>query len=101
RHTRWPRDWSSDVCSSDLRSTCWCRADILAERHQQVVVDHPIAARQFASQHLLALFGGLSPDVAPAVADAVNMDIHADPRFPKQIGRASCRERVLISGVYG
>src|SRR5690625_2128220 len=22
RHTRWPRDWSSDVCSSDLG---WCR----------------------------------------------------------------------------
>src|SRR5207253_5541060 len=22
RHTRWPRDWSSDVCSSDL--TAWC-----------------------------------------------------------------------------
>src|SRR5207253_5815997 len=21
RHTRWPRDWSSDVCSSDLNST--------------------------------------------------------------------------------
>src|SRR5690625_7354857 len=21
RHTRWPRDWSSDVCSSDLRGT--------------------------------------------------------------------------------
>src|SRR5207253_8491045 len=21
RHTRWPRDWSSDVCSSDLRAT--------------------------------------------------------------------------------
>src|SRR5690625_7841812 len=21
RHTRWPRDWSSDVCSSDLGST--------------------------------------------------------------------------------
>src|SRR5207253_7490147 len=21
RHTRWPRDWSSDVCSSDLAST--------------------------------------------------------------------------------
>src|SRR5439155_2324647 len=27
RHTRWPRDWSSDVCSSDLTclsSSCWC-----------------------------------------------------------------------------
>src|SRR6266702_6144957 len=22
RHTRWPRDWSSDVCSSDLRREC-------------------------------------------------------------------------------
>src|SRR5690625_149249 len=21
RHTRWPRDWSSDVCSSDLEAT--------------------------------------------------------------------------------
>src|SRR5207253_7596125 len=21
RHTRWPRDWSSDVCSSDLKQT--------------------------------------------------------------------------------
>src|SRR5439155_6599878 len=22
RHTRWPRDWSSDVCSSDLTIRC-------------------------------------------------------------------------------
>src|SRR5439155_13145649 len=22
RHTRWPRDWSSDVCSSDLGGAC-------------------------------------------------------------------------------
>src|SRR5690625_5751548 len=24
RHTRWPRDWSSDVCSSDLSALFWC-----------------------------------------------------------------------------
>src|SRR5439155_4370640 len=24
RHTRWPRDWSSDVCSSDLRRSWSC-----------------------------------------------------------------------------
>src|SRR5207253_6048613 len=24
RHTRWPRDWSSDVCSSDLGGTGQC-----------------------------------------------------------------------------
>src|SRR5439155_4547215 len=23
RHTRWPRDWSSDVCSSDLLERAW------------------------------------------------------------------------------
>src|SRR5690625_7277576 len=23
RHTRWPRDWSSDVCSSDLKQILW------------------------------------------------------------------------------
>src|SRR5439155_4243537 len=32
RHTRWPRDWSSDVCSSDLcrqlSSTC-CKPDTM------------------------------------------------------------------------
>src|SRR5439155_5075870 len=22
RHKRWPRDWSSDVCSSDLKAEC-------------------------------------------------------------------------------
>src|SRR5439155_3093997 len=28
RHTRWPRDWSSDVCSSDLDSlTCYTDDD--------------------------------------------------------------------------
>src|SRR5690625_7696902 len=25
RHTRWPRDWSSDVCSSDLEVFTWLR----------------------------------------------------------------------------
>src|SRR5207253_8425801 len=29
RHTRWPRDWSSDVCSSDLRDL----SDLRALRH--------------------------------------------------------------------
>src|SRR5437870_5842443 len=37
RHTRWPRDWSSDVCSSDLpkrwsrrskSSPCWTRSAV-------------------------------------------------------------------------
>src|SRR5690625_5711598 len=27
RHTRWPRDWSSDVCSSDLGCVLNCEQD--------------------------------------------------------------------------
>src|SRR5439155_8358255 len=31
RHTRWPRDWSSDVCSSDLRVTFLVRIGLYSE----------------------------------------------------------------------
>src|SRR5207253_3903502 len=44
RHTRWPRDWSSDVCSSDLVSAT-----------AGAVFDVPIAARG-------AAFGDLNND---------------------------------------
>src|SRR5439155_11874305 len=63
RHTRWPRDWSSDVCSSDLvslfaieysgketqtlRCTRWQRA-----RHFQIAI--PLAARAAARAIRLA-----------------------------------------------
>src|SRR5439155_8734272 len=31
RHTRWPRDWSSDVCSSDLFASVSC-ADFFVKK---------------------------------------------------------------------
>src|SRR5207253_4164115 len=34
RHTRWPRDWSSDVCSSDL-SACIFADDIFCQHAPQ------------------------------------------------------------------
>src|SRR5690625_5446867 len=36
RHTRWPRDWSSDVCSSDLSIDY---TDFLGEKEKQVAID--------------------------------------------------------------
>src|SRR5439155_9447626 len=33
RHTRWPRDWSSDVCSSDLR--CPRRGEVIEGREKR------------------------------------------------------------------
>src|SRR5690625_5118412 len=32
RHTRWPRDWSSDVCSSDLGPPVGAIADVVAKQ---------------------------------------------------------------------
>src|SRR5690625_7747684 len=33
RHTRWPRDWSSDVCSSDLFPIFCCHSKKSCEPH--------------------------------------------------------------------
>src|SRR5439155_9020622 len=65
RHTRWPRDWSSDVCSSDLI--------------------HEIDLVRCA--------------LASLAGTAHRIDSGGDDL--SEIGRASCRERVLISGVGG
>src|SRR5215510_4918450 len=39
RHTRWPRDWSSDVCSSDLEPP-WCQDDAPARTDTPTVAQH-------------------------------------------------------------
>src|SRR5437660_12770774 len=66
RHTRWPRDWSSDVCSSDLGG------------HEQLVAEHePHRHRREAS---------------------VRVQDRNDGGHVGEIGRASCRERVEMSG---
>src|SRR5690606_40661985 len=84
RHTRFSRDWSSDVCSSDLffgkqHHTyavifgCWCRCGV--------------AFRKTLLRHILVTLGLRHPWLRT---------------FPEsnttQIGRASCREREKISG---
>src|SRR5215510_15162235 len=43
RHTRWPRDWSSDVCSSDL---CDRRSDLAAISDQVSSASHALLFRQ-------------------------------------------------------
>src|SRR5207253_5349027 len=53
RHTRWPRDWSSDVCSSDLFSR--------PRRPEGVRFLRPGAAFGDAEK-----FGVLSPSLRPA-----------------------------------
>src|SRR5690606_40494990 len=77
RHTRFSRDWSSDVCSSDLafrQPRCACEKDDIP-----VVEDHPF------HMHI-------------EVAEKQPVVFNKNPfRQRGQIGRASCRERVEIS----
>src|SRR5256884_974474 len=50
RHTRCSRDWSSDVCSSDLtRLTCFCRGRVSsAPQTRRSRIRHAIACRPHA-----------------------------------------------------
>src|SRR5690625_7610720 len=74
RHTRWPRDWSSDVCSSDLRRGL-----------------PGLTGRGW---------GGLGSGIVHAHLH--RFPVGGDPdrhgRARGEIGRASCRER---GGLYG
>src|SRR5437762_9567857 len=83
RHTRYIGDWSSDVCSSDLimrqmEHADQCGFDVYS------VIDHHFFQKFSISANPLAMF---------AAAAQRTQRI--------QIGRASCRERVWVSGVVG
>src|SRR5690625_7937546 len=88
RHTRWPRDWSSDVCSSDLLGYHVDGQTIsvpgLGSAPTREVVAHtfPISIDSAAVSALTE-----DPDVRER-AQQLRQDLG------NQIGRASCRERV-------
>src|SRR5690625_5615194 len=72
RHTRWPRDWSSDVCSSDLGLT-------------EVAWMEPPSVRP-------------NPGCSRCRSCA---QVRPTTRGRGEIGRASCREREEISRIDG
>src|SRR5690606_40866355 len=91
RHTRFSRDWSSDVCSSDLSSRDERVADLplfegLRRRRELLERAEPgqvVVLNAWLDASFLARNASRSPSVAgllPALAGS-------------QIGRASCRER--------
>src|SRR5690606_39392431 len=97
RHTRFSRDWSSDVCSSDL----WC-----GERNGRVRVSRPPCsvpatdATIETSSASAASRGGKIPGKHEASSDfpapgGPLISILCPPAA--EIGRASCRERVWDS----
>src|SRR5690625_7906449 len=91
RHTRWPRDWSSDVCSSDLQEVEAGAGDLRAAAH----VDRAQALGDLQVVLDGVLEGG---DLADGLTDG---EVLLEPLGSalgqvgdREIGRASCRERV-------
>src|SRR5207253_6321981 len=90
RHTRWPRDWSSDVCSSDLRrcrggseSPPTCGApERRAPQRRELMPPHGAVEREAVHQQ-------------DRRAVAPNLDAQLGG---PEIGRASCRERGEVKG---
>src|SRR5436309_3817915 len=79
RHTRFSRDWSSDVCSSDLE-----KALALEQESPPAVIDLEQVRNDYRG--LLASYGKLAESLA-------TLNLAAPAGFREQIGRASCRER--------
>src|SRR5256885_10627617 len=80
RHTRLQGDWSSDVCSSDLRAVHF-------ELEKTLAVDPHLPNLAVLARHL-ELIGGVALDLVGAG------QLHLGALARVEIGRASCRERV-------
>src|SRR5262249_59907604 len=78
RHTRLVSDWSSDVCSSDLKVHVSIHAPGNAAEVARVI------------RQVDALQGA-------GIASGINLLVRASQLAEAEIGRASCRERVEMS----
>src|SRR3712207_7019718 len=82
RHTRYWRDWISDVCSSDLRMTNMRRTD---PKDARTIAELHVAARREAYARMFAEKTFAAPSIEEYTTQWLRI---------LKIGRASCRERV-------
>src|SRR5207302_5579579 len=85
RHTRFSRDWSSDVCSSDL---------VIIGLGAKPLIEDFIAGFFLLSQESLGIGDYVKIDDIEGYVEAIKFRTLI---IRGQIGRASCRERVLRS----
>src|SRR5690625_7219225 len=72
RHTRWPRDWSSDVCSSDLQ--CLQR---VAEVLREVVTRPADLVARYGGEEVTVLLPECSPEGAEHIAGQIHRQLEA------------------------
>src|SRR5699024_11809294 len=92
RHTISKRDWSSDVCSSDLHSYI---QEILAGTQDQINFGEYKNETQIADDLVKSWMGSPSHKAA-ILSDDSDVKWVSVGISRKEIGRASCRERVYI-----
>src|SRR5690606_40892478 len=95
RHTRFSRDWSSDVCSSDLGSPRRTKPIVKLGRGTAADADGFARGATTINATLLLLRTPVSGPRTTTSRHGGNCE-DLDPRPHHQIGRASCRERVKI-----
>src|SRR5437764_8134353 len=97
RHTRYIGDWSSDVCSSDLGSSM--RILIVEARFYAHLYDLLLAGARAAIEAAGHSHETVTVPGALEVPGAIALAAESGRYEAFEIGRASCRERVCISGV--
>src|SRR5690606_40511746 len=101
RHTRFSRDWSSDVCSSDLSSHQFTKNDIVVLNLKGAILKRiggDLWVTNLSSSQITST--GEQQSLMPKSTNIAALLANAKYWGPK-IGRASCRERVKISVVSG
>src|SRR5437870_13617805 len=95
RHTRWPRDWSSDVCSSDLRGLEWALSEARRCIHnndieglRQLLAEYPALLSWRADENE----GGLLGMATKSYGDSF------DPSREQIFTRAACAELLIDAG---
>src|SRR5207253_6046825 len=93
RHTRWPRDWSSDVCSSDLAIGA-AAAGFLLVPLLGVTITLFTAAGLNVLIAVSAWRLSREHDSVPRLSSPIELTSATGPSVVVvEIGRASCRER--------
>src|SRR5690625_3732715 len=93
RHTRWPRDWSSDVCSSDLEKIL---------KNVEVVVEEEVDLEKINVGCTVLVHDDEFDEeiefkiVGSTEANSLQGKISNESPVGQEIGRASCRERVEL-----
>src|SRR5207253_4778985 len=92
RHTRWPRDWSSDVCSSDLKSRIGTFYESSAVTHIDVSQPYCPKIREILTSSTLATGRSRPKDVVMACTEGPRYETSAERSEERRVGK-ECRSR--------